>query len=329
MSTTLTLLLAVLLDYALGEPRRAHPLVAFGRWARTIEARLHADRHAAGVCAWLLVALPLVALAWGVSRLALQVSPWLAVVFDAGVLYLALGLRSLGEHARPVADALERDDVVAARAAVGRMVSRDTQVLAPEQVAVAATESVLENGNDAVFGALFWCALLGAPGAVLYRLANTLDAMWGYRTPRYARFGWMAARCDDALNLLPARLTALTYALLGRTARAWHCWRVQAPQWDSPNAGPVMAAGAGALGVRLGGAAPYDGTWEARPVLGEGDVADARTVRSALRLVRNGVLLWLLVACTGAAISVAWTGMQRTSMQWTSMQWTSREWTHA
>lgn len=301
-----TLLAAVLLDAVFGEPRRAHPLVAFGRLARAIEQALHADRRDAGVLAWALAVLPLVALAWALVYAAAQLSPWLAAVVNAIALYLALGLRSLGEHAAPVADALERGELSAARTAVGRMVSRDTDVLDATQVSAAATESVLENGNDAVFGALFWFVLLGAPGAVLYRLANTLDAMWGYRTARYERFGWAAARSDDALNLIPARLTALTYALLGNTIRALRCWRVQAPQWDSPNAGPVMAAGAGALAVRLGGAAPYHGAWEARPQLGEGAAADAAGIRRALRLVRRGVALWLGIAFAGAWLAAEW-----------------------
>jgi adenosylcobinamide-phosphate synthase len=183
-----------------------------------------------------------------------------------------------------------------ARHAVGRMVSRDTAALNASQIAAAATESVLENGNDAVFGALFWFAVLGAPGALLYRLANTLDAMWGYRTPRYDHFGWAAARIDDALNYLPARLAALTYALCGRFKAAMRCWRTQAPQWDSPNAGPVMAAGAGALGVRLGGPAPYHGVWESRPELGEGNEPDAMSILRALRMLLKGVLIWLVVA---------------------------------
>jgi adenosylcobinamide-phosphate synthase len=231
-------------------------------------------------------------LVWFVQRLA---PAWISLFIAAVVLYATLGLRSLGEHAQPVAAALEKDDLDAARRAVGRMVSRDTAALNANQVAAAATESVLENGNDAVFGALFWFALLGAPGALLYRLANTLDAMWGYRTTRYERFGWAAARIDDALNFLPARLTALTYALCGNFACAWRCWRTQARQWDSPNAGPVMAAGAGAVTVRLGGAAPYHGVWEDRPVLGEGGLPDATSIARALRLVRSGVVLWLLI----------------------------------
>ncbi len=295
--------LAVLLDAWLGEPRRAHPLVAFGRMAQWIEAKVFRDNRSAGLLAWGLAVLPLVCVAWVfVDRLG-EPLRWLSILVGAAVLYLAIGHRSLADHALPVADALRRGDLSAARAAVGRMVSRDTAVLDETQVAAAATESVLENGSDAVFGALFWFAVLGAPGAVLYRFANTLDAMWGYRNARYERFGWAAARIDDVLNFVPARLTALTYALLGDRARAWRCWQRQAPLWDSPNAGPVMAAGAGALGVRLGGAAPYDGVWEARPDLGEGDPPNAESIRRALRLVRHGVVLWLLVAWLAAWIA--------------------------
>jgi adenosylcobinamide-phosphate synthase len=295
MTTALSMVLAVLLDAWLGEPRRFHPLVWFGRLSRVIESRWHADRRMAGIVAWALTVLPLVAVAWLLHRLLDSAASWLSFAFNVGVLYLVIGLRSLGDHAMPVALALRGGDLAGARTAVGRMVSRDTAVLDETQVAAAATESVLENGNDAVFGALFWFALLGAPGAVLYRLANTLDAMWGYRTERYERFGWAAARIDDVLNLLPARLTALSYALLGDATRAWRCWRAQGTQWDSPNAGPVMAAGAGALGVCLGGAAPYDGVWESRPALGEGEPADAHAIVRALSLVRRSVVLWLAV----------------------------------
>jgi len=293
MSTALAMLAALVLDRLLGEPRRAHPLVAFGRLADWIEQRMHADQRGRGVLAWMLIVLPCVLLIQAAQQC---VPAWIAWCVSVIVLYTAIGLRSLGEHARPVAYALRNDDLDTARAAVGRMVSRDTASLNAGQVAGAATESVLENGNDAVFGALFWFAVLGAPGAVLYRLANTLDAMWGYRTPRYERFGWFAARIDDVLNFLPARLTAFTYALGGHFESAVRCWHAQAPQWDSPNAGPVMAAGAGALHVKLGGAAPYHGVWEARPELGEGDPPDADAVYRALNLLQRGVAIWMAVA---------------------------------
>lgn len=295
------------LDALLGEPRRAHPLVGFGRMAWAIERSLHRDARLRGVLAWCLAVLPAVALTAVVAHLLATWSAWASMVFSAAMLYLAIGHRSLGEHARAVEAPLRASDLDAARSSVARMVSRDTQALDASQVAAAATESVLENGADAVFGALFWFTVLGAPGVVLYRLANTLDAMWGYRTPRHERFGWAAARIDDALNYVPARLTALTYAVLGDTRCALRCWRRQAPLWDSPNAGPVMAAGAGAIGVRLGGPAPYHGRWEDRPVLGEGDAPNADAIAAALRLVRHGVGLWLGVTAA-AALALYWIG---------------------
>jgi len=303
MTTAWAMLAAVLIDAWLGEPSRAHPLVAFGRLARWLEARLYADRRGSGVLAWLLTVMPLVVLACCAELWLGRLSAWAAIIFNVLVLYAVIGLRSLGDHALPVASALRDGNMARARQMVGHMVSRDTQSLDERQVAAAATESVLENGNDAVFGALFWFAVLGASGALLYRLANTLDAMWGYRTARYENFGWAAARIDDGLNYVPARLTALSYMLLGQTCRAWCCWRTQAKLWDSPNAGPVMAAGAGALGVQLGGAAPYDGVWESRPDLGEGDLPDANAIRRSLALVRRSVVLWLVVAflCGGLA----------------------------
>ncbi|WP_394559100.1 adenosylcobinamide-phosphate synthase CbiB [Aquipseudomonas alcaligenes] len=296
MSIVLTALASVGLDAWLGEPRRWHPLVGFGNLAARIEQRLNAGGRgwrSHGVTGWCLAVLPPVALVWLLSLSSLG---WLV---DILALYFAIGLKSLGQHALPVAQALRLGDLPEARQRVGYLVSRRTAELDATGVARAGTESVLENGSDAVFAALFWFCLLGAPGVVLYRLSNTLDAMWGYRNERFERFGWAAARIDDVLNYLPARLVALTYALLGKTALALRCWRRQAPLWDSPNAGPVMAAGAGALGVSLGGAAVYHGVEEQRPQLGEGAPARARDIERALNLVYGGVALWLLLLLAG------------------------------
>ena len=290
---------ALLLDALLGEPRRFHPLAGFGRLATWLESGLNADgrRHRLhGVAALVLLVMPCTALAWW-----LQQQPVVGALFSAFVLYAAIGLKSLHQHAQPVAAALARDDLDAARAGVSMMVSRDTTALDAEGVSRATVESVLENGNDAVFGALFWFLVAGAAGALGYRLVNTLDAMWGYKTPRYLQFGWAAARLDDVLNFVPARLTALSYALVGHTRPALACWRTQAPAWDSPNAGPVMAAGAGALGVRLGGAAVYHGRTEARAALGQGAAPLGGDIARALKLVRHGVLLWL-AALAGVAL---------------------------
>lgn len=289
----------VLLDRLLGEARRAHPLVGFGRLAHVIESGLNRFRgvgvpRAVGLLAWALAVLPWAALAaWlrpaGVAGYAL----------DAVLLYFALGGRALAEHAERVGHDLSTGDLAAAREHVGWIVSRDTRALDESGVAKACVESTLENGNDAVFGALFWFFVLGGPGVVLFRLANTLDAMWGYKTPRFLHFGWAAARLDDALNYLPARLTALSYALFGQTRRALACWRRQAPVWESPNAGPVMSAGAGSLGLALGGAAIYHGAVEERPVLGEGRPATHEDIPRALTLVRRSLALWLVVYLMG------------------------------
>ncbi len=280
------------LDRLLGEPKRWHPLVGFGRVAGWVEARANRNGGArlAGLLAWSLVVLPPVLLAGFLCTLPLG---WL---LHPLLLCFALGGRALEEHGERVADDLAAGNLAAAREHVGWMVSRDTSSLDETGVAKAAVESLLENGNDAVFGALFWFFLLGGPGALLFRLANTLDAMWGYRNERFYYFGAAAARFDDVLNYLPARLTALTYALFGKTLRALACWRAQAPQWDSPNAGPVMAAGAGALQVALGGAAIYHGKLEVRPALGEGRPPQAADIARALALVQRGMRLWLIVA---------------------------------
>lgn len=281
-------LAATILDRLLGEPRRFHPLVGFGNLAGIVEKHLNRRNLPAGMLAWALVVLPFVALACAVR-------PFAPFATDVALLYFALGARSLAEHAEAVAHPLREGRLEEARQRVGWIVSRDTAQLDESGIAKAGMESVLENGNDAIFGTLFWFALLGGPGALLFRLANTLDAMWGYRTERFNLFGRPAARLDDALNWLPARLTALTYALLGRTRQAVHCWQTQAGNWESPNAGPVMSAGAGSLGVQLGGAAIYHGQEEIRPPLGCGPAPVAADLDRAIALIRNSQWLWLAV----------------------------------
>ncbi|MEB0041249.1 adenosylcobinamide-phosphate synthase CbiB [Pseudomonas sp. MH10] len=300
MSVALLSLAGVALDALLGEPKRAHPLVAFGRFADRIEQRFNSAGRgwrSHGVTAWFIAVVPLTLLATALSWL-----PYVGWLVNIAALYCALGLRSLGEHVEPVAQALRGADLDEARHRVSYLVSRQTAELDSTEVARAATESVLENGSDAVFAALFWFLIAGVPGVVLYRLSNTLDAMWGYRNERFERFGWAAAKIDDLLNYVPARLVALTYAILGNTPLALRCWREQAPHWDSPNAGPVMAAGAGALGVELGGPAIYHGELHTRPQLGKGAPADAQSIDRGWQLVQRGVWLWLLIVCVGAQL---------------------------
>jgi adenosylcobinamide-phosphate synthase len=298
-SIALLLVAGIALDLLLGETRRWHPLVGFGNMASFIERRLNRGhaRLMRGALAWLLAVLPLSLLSFVLADIA---GLWL----HALLLYFCIGLRSLRDHTLPIFEALRDGDLARARALTARIVSRDTAHAQEADLAKASAESLLENGNDAVFGTLFWFILLGGPGAVMFRLANTLDAMWGYRSERFNLFGRCAARIDDVMNYVPARLTALSYVLLagaGR-ARAWQCWRTQAPTWSSPNAGPVMASGAGALGVSLGGAAVYDGEVEQRPPLGAGPAACAGDILRAWRLVLRTTLLWAGVVCLLAAL---------------------------
>ncbi|MGM0594626.1 MAG: adenosylcobinamide-phosphate synthase CbiB [Pseudomonadota bacterium] len=294
MTTAIVIILAVLLDLWLGEPRQYHPLAAFGRYAQRIEAALigtpQQDQALRGALAVVLAILPWVAL----SGL-LLLFPGIDLLASVLLLYLAIGGSSLAQHGRMVAAALAAGDLDLARERVGWMVSRETATLDEGGVARAAVESVLENGNDALFGAIFWFALLGAPGVVLFRLSNTLDAMWGYRNERYRTFGWFAARLDDLLGWLPARLTAFAYLMVGDGARGWRCWRIQARRCDSPNAGVVMASGAGALGVQLGGPARYHGVVLDKPLLGEGFAPRGVDIERAIRLVQRALLLWLLM----------------------------------
>jgi adenosylcobinamide-phosphate synthase len=307
-TVALLMVAGVLLDLLLGEARRLHPLVGFGNLAIALERGLNRRNSAApsranfarGMLAWGLAVLPLTALCWQLIAALPPASTPAALAIHALILYFCLGLRSLRDHNLPIAAALAQGDLPQARLLTARIVSRDTRNATESDLTKASAESLLENGNDAVFGTLFWFMLAGAPGALLFRLANTLDAMWGYRTERLREFGCSAARIDDALNYLPARLTALSYVLLapGMPARlrAWRCWRAQAPAWSSPNAGPVMASGAGALGVQLGGAAVYDGEIEQRPQLGAGRAALGEDIFRAWQLVAHTTTLWLACA---------------------------------
>jgi len=308
MNLPLMILAAVLLDRLLGEPRRFHPLAGFGQLARWAEKIFYgaadavpALRYVRGIAAVAALLIPFVLLAAIVQR-----SEIFGAQFSVVVLYFAIAPRSLREHAVRVADAFSAGDLQEARRQVSMLVSRDARQLDEEGVARATVESVLENGNDAIFAALFWFVVAGAPGVVLYRLSNTLDAMWGYRNDRYNYFGWAAARLDDVLNFIPARLTALSYALVGHTRSALYCWRQQAVTWESPNAGPVMAAGAGALRVKLGGPAIYHGELEQRPLLGCGMAAGAADIVRAVRLVQYTLYVWLAAIALGALLAAGW-----------------------
>lgn len=300
-SLTAMMLTALCLDALLGEPRRGHPLVAFGRLATGLEGWANRGhwRILKGTGCWLLLIAPAVLAAAWLDRW-LSGQGWWSWVDDIVVLYLAIGWRSMGQHLAPIETALSGGkpssaEVEQARAALSMIVSRDTAQMAPQEIVGAAVETTLENSADALFASLFWYALAGPAGVVAHRLTNTLDAMWGYRSPRFNHFGRSAARMDDVLNFLPAQLLALTFVLVCRRPRAvLRCLYRQGWRWKSINAGAVMATGAAALGVTVGGPASYRGRLSRRPTLGEGRTVTVSDLSKARRLVARALGVWLV-----------------------------------
>lgn len=283
MEAYLLLPLALLLDRWLGEPSRFHPLVGFGHLAKQLENWLNNHSFYRGIIAWSLAVIPLTLLSYALDQ-------WLGGLWLSILLgWLAIGWKSLRQHGLAVTHAFKQKDLSHARQRTAYLVSRDTSKLNESELSKATIESMLENGSDAIVAPLFWLALFGAPGVVLYRLSNTLDAMWGYRNPHFEYFGKFTAITDDILNYIPARITALLYLLIGQSRTAWYAWRTQGIKWYSPNAGIVMASGAGALDLALGGNAIYDGKTKQRLNLGAGKPPQANDINRAITLVDQSI----------------------------------------
>ena len=314
-----TVICALLLDIVLGELKRYHPLVGFGFVAKKVERFLNRDqwpqswRFCSGFLSWLMIVLlPVLLLVLFLSFvfdliLQSQMQPlplfdisvvWVSTFIDVVVLYFTLGYTSLRQHAMAVFDPLICGDLAKARHKVSMIVSRDAQSLDESGVRKAAIESVLENGSDAIFAPVFWFCIGGLPAVLIYRLTNTLDAMWGYKTKRFLFFGRFSARMDDILNWVPARIVGFSYAVLGKTRAALHCWQQQARFLDSPNAGVVMTAGAGALDITLGGDSYYQGKLKQKPVFGCGSLPNNKDIARSIRLIDKTLLLWLLSLMT-------------------------------
>jgi adenosylcobinamide-phosphate synthase len=260
MSLATLLVLALLLDALLGEPdwlwsRLPHPAVLMGRLVQLLDRALNHGqrRRARGVLA--LAVLVVIAGSLGAGLAAL--GPFIEVLTAA----ILLAQKSLVQHVSAVASGL-RQDLRTGRGAVAMIVSRDTGAMDESAVARAAIESAAENLSDGVIAPAFWFLLAGLPGLMIYKAVNTADSMIGYRTPAYEAFGWAAARCDDLLNLVPARLTAFLLALAGRCFD-WRGIAADARLHRSPNAGWPEAAMARALGIAVSGPRIYDG--EERP----------------------------------------------------------------
>lgn len=296
----LGLLLGAVADTVLGDPRTGHPVAAFGAVAAALERCCYADRRAVGAGYTVVLVGAAVGLGAVLERIGRR-NPRVGVTITAVATWVVLGGGSLAREGAALAAELGRNDLVAARARLPNLCGRDPTVLDAAGMARAGTESLAENTSDAVVAPLLWGALVGAPGLLGYRAVNTLDAMVGYRSPRYRHFGWAAARLDDVANLVPARVAALLFAAVapavgGSPAAALAAWRRDAAAHPSPNAGPVEAAAAGALGVALGGRTVYPHGVEERPRLGAGPppgVAD----------LLRGVHLSRVVAAAAAALA--------------------------
>src|SRR4051812_48008164 len=295
------LLLGAAADLVLADPRRGHPVAGFGALAAGLEHRMWHDDRATGVA----YAGGLVAAAAGLGVALDRVTrrrPVVRAGVAAVVTWTVLGGTSLGRAAGTLQRHLTDGDLAGARAALPTLAGRDPSGLDEPELARATIESVAENTADAAVGPLVWGAVAGLPGLLAYRAANTLDAMVGHRSPRYERFGWAAARTDDVLGWLPARLTAaLTVACApltgGDAGTALGTWFREGAAHPSPHAGRCEAATAGALGVRLGGRNVYGSRGEDRPVLGSGRAPRAGDIGRAVRLSRA---VWMTAAVLAA-----------------------------
>ncbi|MBP8536197.1 cobalamin biosynthesis protein [Streptomyces sp. MK37H] len=302
-------------DLATGDPRRGHPVAAFGRAAAAAERRLWRDHRGYGALHTALCAGGAAAGAALLTRAvrALGRRRGAEVALTAAATWAVLGGTSLGREARAVGGALAAGDLEVARERLPHLCGRDPQALDGPRIARAVVESVAENTSDAVVGALVWGAVGGVPGLIGFRAVNTLDAMVGHKSPRYRRFGWAAARLDDVAGWPGARLTATLATLAGPDPRgAWRAWRRDGRRHPSPNAGPVEASFAGALGVRLGGTLAYGGRVEHRPVLNSGGrPVESADIERAIRLSRRVGVLALGVSIAARPVLRALTGRPR------------------
>jgi adenosylcobinamide-phosphate synthase len=286
----LGLLLGVVLDALIADPRRAHPVAAFGRTASAVESRIWADSRGRGVI-FALGCVGGVAAAGLLAEQAIRRTS-LRVGITALGTWAVLGGTTLAREALTMRRFLEDDDLPAARERLAHLCGRDASTLDSSELARATVESVAENTSDAVVAPLFWGAVAGVPGLLAYRAVNTLDAMVGHRNPRYTRFGWAAAKLDDLANLIPARITGILASGLapvvgGSPAAALRAMGRDGRNHSSPNAGQCEAAFAGALGVRLGGTNVYGDTVERRGPLGDGRRPEAADIARAVRLSRG------------------------------------------
>lgn len=278
MNLEYQILIALLLDFLLGDPRwLPHPVKLIGHFALMLEPharKIIAAQREAGIFA----AITVIALsglsAWGLVLLARFAHPWAANVVSILLLYTCVAARDLSRHSAAVLEALETGNLELARKSVSLIVGRDTEKMGEEEVVRAAVESVAENTSDGVIAPLFYAFIFGPVGAIVYKAINTLDSTFGYKNERYMDFGWFSAKADDAANYIPARLTAWLIAAAAFLMRMDYRAAVRICRRDgrrhaSPNSGLSEAAMAGALGLQLGGSVWRKGVLDSMPCIGD------------------------------------------------------------
>jgi adenosylcobinamide-phosphate synthase len=258
-----------------------------------LERRFNAGEYSHGAIAWALAVLPVLAGVWLVFALLDGISPILGWAWNVAVLYFTLGFKYFSDAAEQVARLLRAGDIEGARARLDAWRGGDASQFSADDLARVTLEQVMAASHRQMFGVLLWFVLLsslGPVGAVLFRSASILARRW---ESSRGSFGMFAQRAFHAINWLPARLTALTYAIAGNFEDATYCWRTQAAAWPEPEEGVVLAAGAGAMGVRLGQSVNVGGETVWRPELGTGQAPDADCIDSAVSMIWRGLAIWL------------------------------------
>lgn len=306
----LHVILALLLDLALGDPRWfPHPVIGIGKLALAVEKplRKRLPTKIAGVVAVIVVISITVLVVTTCWWLASLIHPLLGDLVSILLIYTALAMQSLRTHAVAVFNPLVKGDVTTARAEVQMLVGRDTDDLDEEEITRATVESVAENTVDGVTAPLLFALIAGAPGVFFYKAVNTLDSTFGYKNERYLQFGWASAKFDDLVNFLPARISALlvpfSAALIGLEAKqAWKIFKRDRHNHPSPNGGQIESAMAGAMNVRLGGENSYFGEKSFRPYMGDGE--QQLKAEHILQVVR--LMMMTSVSVLGVGVLMRW-----------------------
>jgi adenosylcobinamide-phosphate synthase len=280
-----------LADLTLSDPKRGHPVAVFGQAAAKLEVVTYRDTRIAGVLHVGLLVGSVGLLGAAVQRAARRGGLLWSIAATATAVWTSLGGTSLARTGVQISELLDRDDIEAGRRLLPSLCGRDPARLDGAGLTRAALESVAENTSDAQVAPMLWATVGGTPAVLAYRAVNTLDSMIGHRSPRYHRFGWAAARLDDAANYVAARVTAALVVMCapvvgGSPSGAVRAWREDAARHPSPNAGVVEAAFAGALGIRLGGPTQYQHELQIRPTLGKGAQPTVDDLRRAVVLSR-------------------------------------------